>query len=110
MKQKNIFKHKITVVIFCLVVIIFIILAFRSLARSKSVEFGQISSDKRSETSRNNTMVSIISDKVNKTNVSVYFENITDPLICVQQWQESLMSIEDAVRCIDKYIDRRNET
>ena len=110
MKQINIFKHKITVVIFCLVVIIFIILAFRPLARSKSVEFGQISSDKRSETTRNNTMVSIISDKVNKTNVSVYFDNITDPLICVQQWQENHMSLENTVRCIDKYTRSQNKT
>ena len=42
--------------------------------------------------------------------MSMYFDYITDPLICVQQWQENQMSLEEAVLCIDKYMRSRNET
>ena len=42
--------------------------------------------------------------------MSMYFENITDPMLCIQQWQEKNMSLEDAVLCIDKDMRSRNET
>ena len=73
-------------------------MAFRSLSQNKSVELMQISSDKRLEAT------------INNTNMSMCFENITDPLIYIQQWQENDMSLEDAVFCIDKYMRIKNET
>ena len=84
-------------------------LALRSLLRGKAVEFKQISSDQISEITRNNQPAAT-SEKVIKTNVSVYLDNITDPLVCIQQWQENNISLEDAVRCIDKYMRIRNKT
>lgn len=89
----------------------FIVLSLRTLPRSKSAELSRIFDDKGIETTTNNTLVSIISDKVNKTNISVvHFNNITDPLACVQQWQENNMSLENAVLCIDKYVRSQNKT
>ena len=110
MKQNNIYKKIIILIILSLVLIMFIILAFRSFSQNKSAELMQISCDKRAESTINNAQEPIISDKVNTTNTSICFDNITDPLVCIQQWQENNMSLENAVLCIDKSMRSRNET
>lgn len=84
-------------------------LALRSLLRGKSTEFKQISSDQISETTRN-SQPAATSDKAINANVSMYLDNITDPLVCIQQWQDNHMSLENAVLCIDKHMRNQNKT
>jgi len=32
-------------------------------------------------------------------------ENLTHPEVCIQQWREELMTMEDTLRCIDRYME-----
>lgn len=119
MKRKRIVWWIITAAIFCLVVTMVIILVSRSRERGTSVELEPPTSEEKSAAISNNVAVSAFPDTadvthntikqnqsvlVNQTNTSEVFGNFTDPEICVQQWIEDLMSAEDTLRCIDRYM------
>ncbi len=41
----------------------------------------------------------------NQTYATEDILNFTDPKICVQKWREDLMTMEDALYCIDRYME-----
>ena len=43
--------------------------------------------------------------EADNTNGLVEVKNITHAEVCVQQWREDIISIEAALRCIDRYIE-----
>ena len=43
------------------------------------------------------------SDIDEQRNISVETPNIVHPEVCIEQWQQDLMDIEDALHCIDDY-------
>jgi hypothetical protein len=42
----------------------------------------------------------------NQTDLRSGFENITHPKVCVWQWRQELITIEEALNCIDKYMEK----
>ena len=38
-----------------------------------------------------------------QTNISTEAPNIIHPKVCIEQWRQDLMSIEDTLHCIDNY-------
>lgn len=42
----------------------------------------------------------------NQTEMRAGFENITHPKICVSKWREELITLEEALYCIDGYMEK----
>ncbi len=55
------------------------------------------------------TKLNIKADR-NQTYKSEDILNLTDPKVCVQQWIEDLMTMEDALYCIDRYMEYQNSS
>ena len=41
----------------------------------------------------------------NQTYASEDFLNLTDPKVCIQQWREDFMPMEDVLYCLDRYME-----
>jgi len=124
LKRKRVIWWMIAVALFCLVVTMFIVLVSRSQERGTSVELGLTASEEKPATTRNNAVVSVFPNTANviqnttkqnqsvwanQTNTSVVFGNLTDPKVCIQQWREELMTMEDTLRCIDRYMEKKDK-
>jgi len=42
----------------------------------------------------------------NQSNISADFKNTTHPEICVTQWRQELITIEETLHCIDEYMEK----
>ena len=109
MKRKRVIWWMIAVALFCLAVTMFIILVSRSRERSTSGEIGLTASEEKPATTKNNAVVPVVPNTANQTNTSVVFGNLTDPKVCIQQWREELMTMEDTLRCIDRYMAKKDK-
>lgn len=47
--------------------------------------------------------------EANNTNGLVEDSNITHAEVCISQWRQELITIEEALRCIDEYIEKKNK-
>ena len=43
-----------------------------------------------------------------RTNVSQGFRNMTQAEICVSQWQQDILTLEETLRCIDEHMETAN--
>ena len=45
-----------------------------------------------------------------RVNESTRVLNLTHPKVCIELWREGLMTVEDTLHCIDRYMGSRNQT
>ena len=45
-----------------------------------------------------------------QTNISTKALSLIHPKVCIDQWRQELMSTEDALYCIDEYMESQNQT
>jgi len=46
--------------------------------------------------------------KANKTSSLTEDSNVTHPKVCIEQWRQELISMEDALYCIDEYTEKKD--
>ena len=46
--------------------------------------------------------------EADNTNGLVEVNHVTHPKVCIEQWRQELISMEDTLRCIDEYIEKGN--
>lgn len=108
MKKRSIRWRAIIVVAICLAVTLTVITALK-------VPRSEVKGSTEVSTSRAKTMIPLVrvdeaevsmslnkSTMVNQTNISAIFQNLTHPEVCVQQWREDIISLEEALHCIDR--------
>lgn len=111
MKRRSIRWRTIIVVVICLAVTLTVMITLK-------VPRSGVKGSTEVSTSRAKTIVPPVgvdetevsmslnkSTMVNQTNISAS-QNLTPPEVCVQQWREDIMTLEDALKCIDRYIER----
>ena len=75
----------------------------KSVQTKHAVTFPVKSKDVNANAARTDTIQNQ-SETDDQASLTTSFENITHPKICVAQWREELITTEEALRCIDGYM------
>ena len=103
MKRKRIVW--LVIVLLVMVIAIFAVIRPKVLRQRLTGQVGPPNSIRKSAMPAVDSMSNKSNEtKGNQPELSTDAQNLNEVKFCVQQWRQELMSIEDALRCIDRYM------